>query len=100
MRKSLLVVLLILNCVLIGSAQTITSPDKNLTLTFGLKENGVPTYQLTYKQKPVIKTSKLGIETKDVPSFLNGFSVTKTEQTTFDETWNPVWGEQKSIRNH
>jgi len=100
MRKSLLVVLLIFTGILAGKAQTITSPDKNLTLTFGLKENGVPTYQLTYKQKQVIKTSKLGIETKDVPSFLEGFTVTKTEQASFDENWNPVWGEQKTIRNH
>jgi hypothetical protein len=60
----------------------------------------VPTYQLNYKQKEVIKTSKLGLETKDVPSFLDGFTVTKSEQNTFDESWNPVWGEQKTIRNN
>jgi hypothetical protein len=100
MRKSLLVVFLIFTGIYAGKAQTITSPDKNLTLTFGLIEKGVPTYQLTYKQKQVIKTSKLGIETKDVPSFVDGFTVTKTEQASFDENWNPVWGEQKTIRNH
>jgi hypothetical protein len=100
MRKLLFLSLVLFISVLTGKAQTITSPNKNLTLTFGLKENGIPTYQLTYKQKPVIKTSKLGIETKDVPSFLNGFTVSKTEQASFDENWNPVWGEQKTIRNH
>jgi len=100
MRKFLIIGLLWMSAVLTAHAQTITSPDKNLTLTFGLKENGVPTYQLTYKQKDVIKTSKLGLETKDVPSFMDGFTITKTEQAAFDETWNPVWGEQKSIRNH
>ena len=100
MRKYLLAFVLILNGVLAVKAQTIQSPDKNLTLTFALKDNGVPTYQLTYKQKAVIKTSKLGLETKDVPSFLDGFTITKTEQATFDENWNPVWGEQKTIRNH
>lgn len=47
-----------------------------------------------------MKTSKLGIETKDVPSFMNGFNISKVEQSTFDETWNPVWDEQKTIRNH
>ncbi|WP_342647434.1 glycoside hydrolase family 97 protein [Mucilaginibacter sp. CSA2-8R] len=83
-----------------AKAQTITSPDKNLTLKFALAANGVPTYQLTYKQKQVIKTSKLGIETKDVPSFLDGFTIAKTEQQSFDESWNPVWGEQKTIRNN
>ena len=82
------------------SAQTILSPDKNLSLTFALGTGGLPTYSLTYKQKPVIKTSKLGVECKDVPSFLDGFTVSKSEESTFDETWTPVWGETKTIRNH
>lgn len=86
--------------VLSAVSQTITSPDRNLTFKFELQGNGVPTYQLTYKQKPVIKTSKLGLETKDVPSFMEGFTITKSETSTFDETWEPVWGEQKNIRNH
>jgi hypothetical protein len=81
-------------------AQEISSPDKNLSLKFELNNAGAPTYQLKYKKKDVIKNSKLGLETKDVPSFLTGFTVTKTEQSSADESWNPVWGEQKTIRNH
>lgn len=81
-------------------AQEISSPDKNLKLKFSVTGNGIPTYELNYKNKAVIKNSKLGIETKDVPSFLEGFTVTKVENNTFDETWTPVWGEQKSIRNN
>ncbi|MDN5288680.1 MAG: alpha-glucosidase [Mucilaginibacter sp.] len=100
MRKPLLVAALMLHTILFVKAQEISSPDKNLTLKFELQENGVPTYQLNYKQKQVIKTSKLGLETKDVPSFLDGFSISKTEQSTFDESWDPVWGEEKTIRNH
>ncbi len=100
MQKNYYLTFILLLLVSTVKAQTITSPDKNLTLKFALAANGVPTYQLTYKQKPVIKTSKLGIETKDVPSFLDGFTVTKTEQQSFNESWNPVWGEQKTIRNN
>nr|WP_276496882.1 glycoside hydrolase family 97 protein [Pontibacter litorisediminis] len=81
-------------------AQTITSPDKNFTMKFELTQQGEPTYQLTYKKKPVITQSKLGIATQDVPSFMEGFTVANTEQKTVDETWEPVWGEEKSIRNH
>ena len=92
--------LLLLACSIAMNAQQVTSPNKNITLKFSIAANGIPTYQLTYKNKPVIKTSKLGIETKDVPSFLEGFTITKTEQTTFDEIWSPVLGEQKNIRNH
>ncbi|MFP9118333.1 glycoside hydrolase family 97 protein [Flavobacterium sp. RNTU_13] len=82
------------------SAQQLSSPNKNLQLTFALSAKGEPTYALTYKNKPVIKTSKLGIDTKDIAPLLNGFTIDKTETSTFDETWTPVWGEEKSIRNN
>lgn len=90
-------------------AQVVTSPDKNLTLTFELKEGGVPAYQLSYKNKPVIKSSRLGVETarqpdfmegEEAPSFMEGFTVANTEQNTVDESWEPILGEQKNIRNH
>jgi hypothetical protein len=82
------------------NAQQITSPDQNLELKFGLSTKGEPTYELTYKKKAVIKTSKLGLELKNGTSFLDGFQIDKTEKNTFDETWSPVLGEQKNIRNH
>lgn len=99
MNKLFTALFLLASSVLV-QAQELASPDKNLKLKFSLTSDGTPTYELNYKNKAVIKTSKLGIETKDVPSFLNGFAVTKTENATFDETWSPVWGEQKNIRNN
>jgi hypothetical protein len=98
MRKIFLS-LLAIACFISAQAQTITSPDKNLSLTFSIT-GGVPSYQLAYKQKIVIKPSKLGLETLNVPSFMDGFEIAKTEQATIDETWAPVWGEQKNIRNN
>jgi hypothetical protein len=80
-------------------AQTITSPDKKLVLKVNL-QSGTPYYGLTYKGKDVIKTSKLGIEVKDAPSFTGGFTVTGTKEQTVNTTWNPVMGEQKTIRNN
>ncbi|EMS34994.1 Alpha-glucosidase SusB [Mariniradius saccharolyticus AK6] len=80
-------------------AQTLLSPNGNQKLTFEL-QNGKALYSLEYKGKSVIKPSLLGFEIKNQPSLADGFSVTKTEQSTFDETWEPVWGEEKTIRNH
>ena len=82
------------------NAQEITSPNGQLSMTFKLEENGTPSYQLSYKKKPVIKPSTLGIETVDVPSFTTGFEVSNTEKKSVDESWNPVMGEQKTIRNN
>ena len=80
--------------------KTICSPNKQVTLCVGLTSAGEPTYQLSYKNKPVIKTSKLGLELKTGVSLQKGFEITKTDTSSHDEVWHPVWGELKDIRNH
>ena len=61
---------------------------------------GEPVYELSYKGKEVIKPSKLGLELKNDPGLMNGFTLADIKTSAFDETWEPVWGEVKSIRNH
>jgi glucan 1,4-alpha-glucosidase len=81
-------------------AQQLKSPNNQLEMNFKLLEDGTPTYNLSYKNKAVIKTSKLGLELKKDPiSLLNNFTIISTKTNQFDETWKPVWGEQSSIRN-
>ena len=79
-------------------AESLTSPNGNLQLNVEVK-NGVPVYTLDYKQKPVVKESRLGLELKDGKHLMDGFTLAKSETSTFDETWKPVWGEVNSIRN-
>ncbi|MEO2058847.1 MAG: glycoside hydrolase family 97 protein [Mesonia sp.] len=82
-------------------AQELTSPNQDLKMKFSLNENGTPVYQLTYKDQEVIKPSTLGLELKnDDLSLMNSFEIVDTKTSTFDETWEPVWGEQSEIRNH
>lgn len=81
-------------------AQELRSPDQNQVLKFELLSDGTPTYQLFYKGKEVVKSSKLGlILKKDSQSLLNDFSITDQKYSSFDETWIPVWGEVSTIRN-
>lgn len=85
----------------ISNAQELKSPDGNFTMSFSLQSDGTPQYKLTYKGKDVVKQSKLGLELKDdEKSLLNDFSVTDAKRSAFDETWTPVWGELKTIRNN
>lgn len=62
--------------------------------------NGVPTYSVTFKGKDIIKPSTLGFELADGPDMMDGFKLLSAETSTFDETWEPVWGENREIRNH
>lgn len=81
-------------------AQTLSSPDKNLQLTFSLSPEGQPGYSLIYKSKPVVRLSKLGIELRDAESLTSKFSIAKVDTSQNDTSWEPVWGEVKTIRNH
>jgi glucan 1,4-alpha-glucosidase len=85
----------------IAEAQQLKSPEGKFVMEFSLQNDGTPTYNLKYKNKDVVKTSKLGLELKDdKKSLLNDFTVVDTKTSTFDETWKPVWGEVDNIRNH
>lgn len=81
------------------AAQNITAPDGELSLTFSLNE-GTPTYKVDYKGAPVILESRLGFYLNGAEDLLDGFTILGSEQSTFDETWEPVWGEETAIRNH
>ena len=90
-------------------AQQVKSPNGNVVVSFSLVDNGVPTYQVSYKGKPVIKQSRLGLELTpsnndgikpEDTNLMNGFKVSNTETSSFKEVWKPVWGETNSILNH
>lgn len=82
-----------------ANAQILSSPDGQLQVLFSV-DNGIPTYQLSYKGKTVIKPSKMGLELFDSPDLIHNFSIVDTQTSSFDETWTPVWGEESKIRNH
>ena len=104
------------------NAQKLTSPDGNFVMNFSLSSEGAPVYELSYKDKPVIKPSTLGLELKKEDAnkkttfewtertdkdqldaktnLMTGFKIKDTSTSTFDETWSPVWGEEKEIRNN
>ncbi len=82
-------------------AQQLQSPNGKLVMEFALQANGTPSYQLNYKNKAVIKTSKLGLELKnDKKSLLNDFKVIDQKTSTVNENWQPVWGEVATITNN
>ena len=114
---------ILFSCVASAQEKTsIASPDGKLQLAFSITENGTPMYTLDREDKKIILPSALGFElrgtiksTKFVfsedgtidrvdalpaNSFHDGFVLEGTETASFDQTWNPVWGEEESIRNN
>ena len=82
-----------------AQATELRSPDGSFRLQVEVKE-GVPVYKLELDGQPVIAESRLGLEIKRLEPLTGGFKLIKVEESSFDETWEPVWGEFKEIRNH
>jgi hypothetical protein len=81
-------------------AKPLTASLANVKLTFSLPPGGQPTYSVTYRQKPVVQPSRLGLKLADGPGFDGPLVLTGSEVTNVDNTWQPVLGEVKNIRNH
>lgn len=120
--KKLILSLAVAFAALTAGAQQLKSPNGQMEMNFSLDANGRPQYDLSYKGRAVVKTSKLGLELKredpnkatdfafkdfkdpstleQKADLMNDFKVVNTQTATFDETWKPVWGEESAIRNH
>ena len=79
--------------------ETFTSPDGKLELQFEVKD-GVPYYALNREGKPVVLPSKMGFTLEWRDDLAHAFVLKDVKFDTFDETWEPVWGEEAQIRNH
>ena len=101
---------------LLARDKVVYSPDRNICVNFDVKD-GIPVYNVLFGDKQVIKDSRLGLELASVKgngefnnfdnkqvanqnSLCDGFSLITSRISSFDETWQPVWGEESSIRNH
>ena len=91
--------LLMLSAALQLSASRITSPSGELSLNVDVNPEGQPYYSLSYKGKTIVEPSKLGLKA-DETSFIDGFTIAGIDTVTVDRSWEPVWGEYSSIRDH
>ena len=106
----------------VTDVHTIASPSGTLEMTFHLNPEGTPQYALNYGDQKVILPSDLGFEFRGVlkaqklvynadgtiskvdreptANFYEGFEVESVDTSSFDEIWEPVWGEEAQIRNN
>ena len=122
LKKLIYMLILSMGVTIAHAQEKLSSPDGNLSMVFSLNDQGEPIYELFYKGKTVIKPSKMGLELKkedankqtdfdwseqkdtsqldENTNLYSGFVLENASYSSFDETWQPVWGEEKEIRNH
>ena len=112
-RNSWLFLLIMLRVAVQANAQQILhSPDGKYNFAFEQKDGSL-TYRLDYAGKQVVEEGELGVNIDNhlveaamgIPVDTNrvwttGMEVIKVERTEKDDTWNPVYGEYASIRDH
>ena len=97
--KHVLLTVVFLGIACVAMAHELLSPNGNLKLNVVLDSEGGPVYSLYYKGEPVVEPSALGILMEEA-DLSNGFRILDATNSTFDETWMPVWGEYEKVRNH
>ena len=82
-----------------AGAAGISSPSGNLVLNVSVNDSGTPTYSLSYKGKTLVADSRLGL-VADEMGFADNFTISATDTMTVDRSWEPVWGEYSTVRDH
>ena len=77
--------------------QTVTSPDGRLSLTVDVSDGNL-TYSVAHDGTTVVDQSGLGFEFQGQEPFGTGLTVTGTERSSYDETWEPIWDQYATIR--
>jgi glucan 1,4-alpha-glucosidase len=97
---ALFVFLLFIRCGNGINEAEISSPDGKIKVNFFLSEDGTATYTVDYSKKRVVDTSYFGFDFQEALPFKENLEIINTYTSSFDETWETVWGEQRFIRNN
>jgi hypothetical protein len=78
----------------------VKSPNESIRIEFKLNDTLAPSYEVMFENKVVIKQSTLGLSLKDYPHLLKNFQIDSSKINEIRETWQPVLGQYKNVKNH
>ena len=106
MLKKIILPAFLVALTVVGNAQAQKSKSYELASPGGINkikfklEKTAPKYEVSHGKTQVITPSDMGFLLKNNDDFSTNFEVVDVKNTSFDETWEQVWGEKKKIRNH
>lgn len=93
--------IIVLGCAPVEKSNSyeVVSPDGKNKIKFELKESK-PQYAVYHDTIEILTFSDMGFSLKDKEDLSSNFEIATIENSSFDETWEQVWGEKKNIRDH
>ena len=82
-----------------NAVTAVAAPGGDVKIYFWLDEAGTPYYKVESNGKILIEDSKMGLVTS-LGDLKDGFSITAAKNSSGDTTWQPIVGEQETIRDH
>ncbi|MCL4280457.1 MAG: glycoside hydrolase family 97 N-terminal domain-containing protein, partial [Ignavibacteriaceae bacterium] len=90
----LIVILLFHSCGNGNNETELLSPDGKIKLIFYLSGEGKAGYLINYSDNKIIDTSYFSFDFQDQESFGKNLEIVNIFTSSFDQTWQTVWGEQ------
>lgn len=78
----------------------VSSPDKSITVSVEIDNDGRVNYSVERKGKPLIAPSKLGFLLQDSYAMVRGFGYVSQQAASGEERWEQPWGERRFVTNH
>jgi alpha-glucosidase len=106
MLKKIILPAFLVALTVIGTAQAQKSKSYELASPGGINkikfnlDKTAPKYEVSHGKTQVLTPSDMVFMLKNNDDFSTNFEVVDVKNSTFDETWEQVWGEKKKIRNH
>lgn len=103
LMKNIISILILLIILFTGCSKnketTVLSPDERVKISFDLDEQGIPNYSVTYNGQTIIEPSSMSFEFKDQASLRSNLKLLSHESSSYSETWEMPWGEQRQVEN-
>lgn len=105
MKKISVLLFLLLLSLTPASARTpdpgqVTSPDGKIRVEVSISDQGDLTYQVWYRDKPVVEPSRVAYRFRGLPEVGRDCRIEKVERREVEETWHPLWGQRETIQNN
>ncbi|MCF6437392.1 glycoside hydrolase family 97 protein [Pseudoalteromonas sp. MMG022] len=82
-----------------AASYSVNSPDGAIKFTISDSQSQ-PQYNVSFNNKPLLNTSKLGFEFKHAAPMKENLEISASATSSYQQTWQQPWGEARLVTDH